>query len=142
MNRMEIRVFTEDDRATVIRLWDSCDLLRSWNDPNEDIDRKIQFQPNLFFVGEINSKIIASAMAGYDGHRGSAFYLAIDPDFQGQGLGRNLMQHIELVLAELGCPKLNILVRSDNSSVLDFYQRQGYPIDQVVSVGKRLIPDK
>lgn len=138
---MDIRKFREEDRDTVIELWHACKLTRAWNDPSKDIDRKLQFQPNLFFVGISNLEIIASAMAGYDGHRGSVFYLAVHPDYQGRGYGQKLMTHIEQVLKDLGCPKLNIIIRSSNKKVLDFYDRLYYSKDDVVSIGKRLVPD-
>jgi len=138
---MEIRLFKEQDRRSVISLWQACDLTRPWNDPGKDIDRKISFQPNLFFVGERDSQIIASAMAGYDGHRGSVFYLAVSPKYQSMGYGQLLMQHIEQVLINMGCPKLNIVVRSSNERVLGFYNNLSYAHDDVVSIGKRLIPD-
>ena len=138
---MKIREFKETDRERVIWLWEQCELVRPWNDPNKDIDRKLQFQADLFFVGEKESKIISTAMAGYDGHRGSVFYLAVDPNYQNNGIGRTLMQHIEQALGALGCPKLNIVVRSSNTSVLSFYKHLGYEKDDVVSIGKRLIPD-
>ncbi len=138
---MDIREFLENDRKSVIALWEVCGLTRPWNDPDKDIDRKIQFQPNLFFVGTIDSEVVASAMAGYDGHRGSVFYLAIHPKLQGLGYGQKLMSHIENVLTSLGCPKLNIVVRSSNESVLKFYNNLSYAPDDVVSIGKRLIPD-
>jgi len=138
---MNIRTFKESDRAAVIELWAACDLTRPWNDPNKDIDRKVDFQPDLFFVGLLDSKLIASAMAGYDGHRGSVFYLAIHPDFQGKGYGQILMTHIENTLVDLGCPKLNIVVRNTNDGVLTFYDSLEYVTDPVVSIGKRLISD-
>ncbi|MCL4160912.1 UNVERIFIED_CONTAM: hypothetical protein GTU68_045853 [Idotea baltica] len=138
---MEIRPFTENDRKAIIELWQACDLARPWNDPNKDIDRKLQFQPELFLVGINQSKLIASAMVGYDGHRGSVFYLGVHPDYQGKGLGQKFMTHIENVLAEIGCPKLNIVVRSSNSSVLRFYNSLDYVNDDVVGISKRLIPD-
>jgi len=138
---LTIRTFQESDRATVISLWQACNLTKPWNDPDKDIDRKVQFQPDLFFVGEIDSKVIASVMAGYDGHRGSVFYLAVSPEFQGQGYGQALMAHIESVLLALGCPKLNIVVRTSNEKVLGFYSELDYGMDDVVSLGKRLIPD-
>ena len=80
-------------------------------------------------------------MAGYDGHRGWVNYLAVAPGQRGQGLGAALMQHIEQQLLALGCPKLNLQVRSSNTAVLDFYRHLGYAQDEVVSLGKRLIPD-
>ena len=138
---MEIRKFRETDRPSVIALWEACDLTRPWNDPNKDIDRKVQFQPDLFLVGEVDSKIVASAMAGYDGHRGSVFYLAVSPSQQGKGIGQSLMRHIEQALINLGCPKLNIVVRSTNERVLGFYNNLSYKPDDVASIGKRLIPD-
>lgn len=138
---MDIRNFAESDRASLIELWKACSLTRPWNNPNKDIDRKVQFQPDLFFVAEVDSSLIASAMAGYDGHRGSVFYLAVHPDYQGRGYGQKLMRYIEESLVELGCPKLNILVRSTNESALGFYENLSYTVDDVVSVGKRLIKD-
>jgi len=138
---MEIRKFIESDRKNVIDLWIACDLTRHWNDPNKDIDRKISFQPELFFVGVIDLNIVACAMAGYDGHRGSVFYLAVHPEFQGKGFGELLMNHIEAELTKIGCPKLNIVVRNTNEPVLKFYNRLSYKTDDVVSIGKRLISD-
>jgi len=138
---MDIRLFQESDKPYVIEMWKACDLTRPWNDPSKDIDRKMQFQPNLFFVGTLGSSIISSAMAGYDGHRGSVFYLAIHPEYQGLGYGKQLMVHIEYELVKLGCPKLNIVVRSTNSLALGFYNNLSYAKDEVVSLGKRLIPD-
>jgi ribosomal protein S18 acetylase RimI-like enzyme len=136
-----IRIFNENDRKSVIELWEACDLTRPWNNPDKDINRKVQFQPELFLVGAIDKNIIASAMAGYDGHRGSVFYLAVHPDCQSKGYGQEIMVYIESLLAKLGCPKLNIVVRSSNVRVLEFYSQLGYNPDDVASIGKRLIPD-
>lgn len=138
---LEIRPFQEIDRAAVIGLWEACGLIRSWNDPNKDIDRKIGFQPELFFIGKAEGKLVASAMCGYDGHRGSVFYLGVHPDYQRQAFGRDLMAYVEKQLINIGCPKLNILVRSTNLSVLEFYQCLDYCKDEVASLGKRLIAD-
>ncbi len=139
---MHIRKFEETDRECVISLWEACELTRPWNDPNKDIDRKLAFQPDLFFVAEVDTHIVASAMAGYDGHRGSVFYLAVLPDMQGEGYGQKLMSYIEDALTTLGCPKLNIVVRSSNVRVEGFYKNLGYQRDDVMSLGKRLIKDK
>ena len=138
---MEIRKFRETDRQSLITLWQACDLTRPWNDPDKDITRKISVQPDLFLVGELNGQIIASAMAGYDGHRGSVFYLAVAPAFQQRGYGQALMTEVERLLISMGCPKLNIVIRSSNRQVLDFYRGLGYATDDVVSIGKRLIAD-
>lgn len=138
---MNIRAFSSKDTQAVVDLWDACGLTRPWNDPAKDIARKQLVQPELFLVGELEGLVIASAMVGYDGHRGSVFYLAVSPEHQNQGYGRRMMTRIEELLLSMGCPKLNIVVRSTNASVLAFYTALGYKTDDVVSIGKRLIPD-
>ena len=138
---MDIRPFREADAPTVIALWDACALTRPWNDPAKDIARKLGVQRELFVVGEADGTLMASAMAGYDGHRGWVNYLAVHPDFRRQGHGQALMRHVEQGLPALGCPKLSQQVRSSNASVLAFYQALGFGQDDVVSLGKRLIVD-
>ena len=138
---MQIRPFQMADEQAVVDLWQRCELTRPWNDPYKDIARKLRVQPELFFVGEQDGHIIASAMAGYEGHRGWVNYLAVCPNRQKQGLARQLMAHIEAELLALGCPKLSLQVRETNQSALAFYERLGYQIDASVSLGKRLISD-
>lgn len=138
---MLIRPFTDTDTDAVIALWQACGLTRPWNDPLRDIQRKLTVQRELFLVGEVDGQLVASAMAGYDGHRGWVNYLAVVPDAQGLGYGRALMTYIEAALLARGCPKLNLQVRSSNTAVLAFYRQLGYVQDEAVSLGKRLIAD-
>jgi ribosomal protein S18 acetylase RimI-like enzyme len=138
---MLIRPLAQPDADAVVALWERCGLVRPWNDPRADIERKLSEQPELFLVGETEGAISATAMAGFDGHRGWVHYLAVDPALQRQGLGRAIMAEVERLLVERGCPKLNLQVRSDNQKVLGFYRGLGYGEDQVLSLGKRLILD-
>ena len=92
-------------------------------------------------MGELEGRIIATCMAGYDGHRGWIYYLMVDPDLQGKGYGRQIMQKAEELLKAAGCPKINLQVRSNNIDVLKFYHSIGYEIDEVMSMGKRMIED-
>jgi ribosomal protein S18 acetylase RimI-like enzyme len=80
-------------------------------------------------------------MCGFEGHRGWVNYLAVHPDHQRRGHGHALMQAAEQALLNMGCPKLNLQVRSSNADVLAFYRHIGYVQDDVVSLGRRLIPD-
>ena len=139
---MKIRAFERGDTETVIALWRRCGLTRPWNDPHRDIQRKLGEQPELFLVGTVRKKIVASAMAGFDGHRGWVYYLAVAPKHQRKSLGRELMQEIERLLKDRGCPKINLQIRSSNQKVVEFYRRLGYGQDDVVSFGKRLIHDQ
>lgn len=137
-----IRTFARRDEDAVVALWRAAGLTRPWNDPHADIARKLAVQPELFLVGELDGEIVASAMAGYDGHRGSVYYLAVSPDHQRRGHARALMAEVERRLEAIGCPKLNLMVRRDNTGVLGFYHQLGYDEQSVVVLGKRLIEDE
>ena len=142
MNTLRIRSFAEVDTEAVVALWRDCGLTRPWNDPHKDIARKLQVQRELFLVGECEDTVVASVMAGYEGHRGWVYYLAVAPAHRRHGHARALMEHVEAQLLALGCPKISLLVRAANSAVLDFYARLGYTQDAAVPLGKRLIPDE
>lgn len=138
-----IRTFQERDSQAVIDLWQVCGLTRSWNDPLRDIRRKLSLDDGYFWVVENDAAaIIGSAMFGYDGHRGSVYYLCVHPDAQGAGIATGLMNEIETTLREAGCPKINIMVRTSNVPVIDFYEAAGYRRDEVICLGKRLIEDQ
>jgi ribosomal protein S18 acetylase RimI-like enzyme len=139
---IQIRSFQPADETAVVALWQQCGLTRPWNDPHADIARKLTEQPELFLVGTLGHEVIASAMVGFDGHRGWVYYLAVAPRYRRQSYGRALMQEAERLLTERGCPKLNLLVRSANAEVLEFYRKLGYVRDETVSLGKRLIHDE
>jgi len=138
---MDIRAFQPSDEPAVVLLWQKCDLLRPWNDPRKDILQKLEVQPEMFIVGFSNGELVSTAMAGYEGHRGWVNYLAVVPEHQGKGFGRAIMAEAEKLLKEAGCPKVNIQVREANTSAIEFYQRIGYRIDDVVSLGKRIERD-
>ncbi|MGH9576048.1 MAG: GNAT family acetyltransferase [Terriglobales bacterium] len=138
---MTIRSFQAADEAAVVALWRECGLTRPWNDPHADIARKLTEQPDLFLVGTVGTEVVASAMVGFDGHRGWVYYLAVTQRYRRQSYGRALMQEAERLLMQRGCPKLNLLVRSSNTEVIEFYRKLGYVQDEAVSLGKRLIRD-
>jgi len=138
---MEIRPFREQDEEELIRLWRACGLVVPWNDPAEDIRRKLRVRREWFLVGLLEGRIAASVMAGYDGHRGWVYYLAVDSARRRSGLGRRMMEEAERLLLAEGCPKINLQVRRSNAEAVGFYEGIGYAEDDVVSFGKRLIPD-
>ncbi|AEF46765.1 GNAT family acetyltransferase [Serratia plymuthica] len=139
---MEIRVFRQDDFEEVITLWERCDLLRPWNDPEMDIERKLNHDPDLFLVAEVGGEVVGSVMGGYDGHRGSAYYLGVHPDYRGRGIANALISRLEKKLVARGCPKIQLMVREDNDTVIEMYEKLGYEIQNITSLGKRLIEDQ
>jgi len=138
---MPIRPFTTADTDSVVALWTAAGLVRPWNDPHRDIERKLSEQPELFLVVDDGAALIASAMVGFDGHRGWVYYLAVDGQHRGQGHARALMAEAERLLIERGCPKIMLMVRADNDGVIGMYEGLGYATESTVVMGKRLIAD-
>ncbi len=138
---MHIRAFQLSDEPAVLALWQACGLIRPWNDPHKDMARKLTVHPELFVVGIEGDELIASAMFGYEGHRGWVNYLAVAPAHQRRGHASAIMQWGEQVLEMRGCPKINLQVRSSNTAVIAFYKSLGYGDDEVIGLGKRLISD-
>ena len=138
---MEIRPYQESDQNAVVALWRECELVKPWNDPVKDIHRELCIQRDLFLVGWMEGRLVATVMVGFEGHRGWVNYLAVSADCRKQGLGRLLMDEAEARLREIGCPKINLQIRRSNADVVAFYRSIGYSEDDVVSMGKRLIPE-
>lgn len=136
---LSIRPFDPADTDKVIAIWKACGLLRPWNDPHADIAAKMAYQPELFLVGLSGDTIIATAMFGYDGHRGWLYYFAVPPEAQKRGYGPRMLTHGEEALKALGCPKINLQIRHDHDDVKAFYEKSGFQQDAVISYGKRLV---
>ena len=136
---MLIRSFRDEDETAVVELWRVCfpdDPPR--NDPRQVIRRKREVQRELFLVGLDKTRVVCTAIAGYDGYRGWVYHVATAPDYRRRGLGRQIMTEVERRLADLGCPKLNLQVRSTNDAVVAFYEALGYDVEDRVSLGKTL----
>ncbi len=139
--KLKIRAYREFDQDDVVALWRECGLVVPWNDPVKDICRKLGIQRQLFLVGTLHSELVATVMAGYEGHRGWVNYLAVATEYRKRGFARCLLGEAEALLRDMGCPKINLQVRSSNVDVIEFYRRIGYSVDEVVSMGKRLEQD-
>ena len=138
---LSVRIYVQGDEQGVVRLWQECGLVVPWNDPQKDIERKMQVGSELFLVGQVGDDIVATVMGGYEGHRGWINYLAVAPQLRGKGYGRKMMAEVEERIGAMGCSKINLQVRTSNKDVLLFYVAIGYKIDDVVSLGKRLTHD-
>jgi ribosomal protein S18 acetylase RimI-like enzyme len=134
-----IRPYQDDDEAGIADLWRAVfPGAPAWNRPEDDIRRKLAVQRELFLVAAVGDRIVGSAMAGYDGHRGWVYYVAVMPEHRRQGIGTALMDEAERGLARMGCPKLNLQVRATNEAVVAFYRQLGYSVEERISMGKRL----
>jgi ribosomal protein S18 acetylase RimI-like enzyme len=136
---MQIRLFDARDTAGVASLWrEALPDDRPHNQPLTVINNKVAARDDLFFVAEENAIVVGTIMAGYDGHRGWLYSVAVDPASRGKGFGRQLVNHAVRSLQELGCTKVNLQVRGDNSEVIAFYKSLGFSIEDRVSMGKLL----
>ena len=136
---LNIRSYQEKDAAAVSHLWQECfPDAPPHNRPLEDIQRKLAVQRELFLVALLDEQLVGTVMAGYDGHRGWVYYVAVSSRRQRRGIGAALMKQAELKLAALGCTKINLQVRTSNTAVVAFYRSLGYLVEERVSMGKLL----
>ncbi len=138
MTPLKIRSIELSDIEALIGLWVKCDLTRPHNDPQKDIQFAMATETATVLVGEVDGAMIASAMVGYDGHRGVVYYVACDPDQQKAGHGRAIMAATEDWLRQRGVWKLNLMVREENEAVCRFYETLGYEQEPRVIMSRRL----
>ena len=110
------------DAKAIIALWQKCDLTRAWNDPAADFNRARKGPDSAVLVGRDGKTVVASVMVGHDGHRGSVYYVSVDPEHRKKGHGRALMTAAEAWLRERGIEKLNLMVRAGNTHAQAFYE--------------------
>lgn len=135
---VSLRAARPSDREPVVALWEAAGLTRPWNDPRADFDLALATPTSAVLLAEQDGVISGSVMVGFDGHRGWVYYLATAPESRQQGIGRRLMHAAEEWLTGLGSPKIQLMVRGDNTAARGFYDALGYELQDVVTIGKRL----
>ena len=139
---MACEIIPYDDaeyRDRVITLWNTVfGYEADHNAPGLVIDKKVQFDDGLFFVALDGPAVIGTVMAGYDGHRGWIYSMAILPDQQKKGIGSRLLAFAEDRLSERGCMKINLQIMDGNEPVEWFYRANGYLTEKRISMGKQL----
>jgi hypothetical protein len=134
------REIEDRDVEAVIALWTECGLTRPWNDPYKDISFAREGRESTILVAERDGRIIASVMAGHDGHRGMLYYVAVDPALRRVGLGKAAVRAAEDWLRRRGVWKINLLVRSENDAVRGFYESLGYEVSPVFCMARKIAP--
>jgi ribosomal protein S18 acetylase RimI-like enzyme len=126
------------EASAAVALWVEVGLTRPWNDAHADFARAVGGPSSAVLGLRATGELVGAAMVGHDGHRGWVYYLAVSPAAQGSGLGRCLMDACEAWLIARGVPKIQFMVRTDNTPVLSFYDHLGYAPQDVVVLGRRL----
>ena len=129
---------TAADRDTEVALWEDSGLTRPWNDPRADFDRAVANLTSTILLARDGAELLGSVMTGFDGHRCWVYSRASDPARRGRGIGRKLMVAAEDWLRGHGCPKIQLMVRSDNVAAKGFYAALGYEVQDVATIGRRL----
>ena len=138
---MEIRAYRGSDHDEVVQLWRTVfPDAPARNDPAKDILRKMLVQPELFLVAVVDLAVVGTCMGGFDGHRGWIHLVAVLPEHRRGGVGAALLRRIEAMLTRMGCPKLNLQFRATTPEAVGFYEKQGYVVEERVSMGKVLPP--
>ncbi len=135
---MRIVQASASDRDAAVELWRAAGLTRPWNDPFADFDLAFGSNGSDVLLARDGEMLIGSVMVGFDGHRGWVYYFAVAPSRQGEGIGRSLMQAAEKWLKARSCPKIQLMVRTDNEAAKGFYAAIGYEEQAVVTIGRRL----
>ncbi len=125
-----------DDFDSVIDLWKKAGLILSRSDTIEGLHNKLRRDPELFFVAEEDRRIIGVVMGSYDGRRGWINHLAVDPEYQGNNIGQEMIGELERLLKKEGCEKINLLIEPSNHKVQSFYEKQGYTRDELIFMEK------
>ena len=136
---MEIRPYETADFAGLDALWREAFP----NDPPrnraaQSVAAKLAMNDDLLFVAVDQGEVIGSIMAGYDGHRGWLYSVAVRQHAKRRGIGTALVETAETALRKLGCPKINLQVRSTNMAVIDFYKELGFAVEDHISMGRLL----
>lgn len=126
-------------RAQVVALWqEAFGYDTAHNLPTLAIDKKLAVNDGLLFVATDKKAVIGSILAGYDGHRGWLYSVAVHSDYRRQGLGASLVRYAEQALTALGCMKINLQITGGNDAVVGFYEALGYGVEPRISMGKKI----
>lgn len=130
---------TAEVRSAVVALWEACGLTRPWNPPDRDLGDALAGATSTVLVAlsEEGEGIGGSVLAGFDGHRGWLYYLAVAPQARGTGLARTLVTTAESWLAGRGARKVQLMVREGNPAE-SLYPHLGYERQDTVVYGRWL----
>ena len=109
-----------------------------WNAAAVAVPAKLAAQPDLLIVALADGHVVGGIMAGWDGHRGWLYALAVLPSHRRQGIAKALVEDAVARLERLGCGKVNLQVRAGNDAAVAFWRGLGFVVEDRVSMGRRL----
>jgi ribosomal protein S18 acetylase RimI-like enzyme len=133
-----LRTFTMRDYGQVIDLWLRTGIAVGPTDSREGILHTLQRNPDLFLVADSDGCVVGTVIGTYDGRCGWANHVAVDPQWQGMGMGGALMHALENLLRARGCARVNLTVKCANAQVQGFYEQLGFNSRDVIFMQKCL----
>ena len=141
---IETREFLMDDYDRAIELWSQVEGLDiAEGDDRESISRFLKQNRGLSRVATDGSTVVGVALCGHDGRRGYIYHLAVNPEYQGRGLGKRLVDECLEGLKRAGLQRANILVAKDNPRGREFWRRSGWEdLDGAAAMGRDVCKQK
>jgi N-acetylglutamate synthase len=125
--KIETREFAIEDYDAALEVWQRVEGLEiAEGDDKEGVAQFLARNPGLSRVATDRSVIIGVALCGHDGRRGHIYHLAVDPAYQGRGLGKYLLDECLEGLRRAGLKRVIIMVADNNPSGREFWKRAGY----------------
>jgi ribosomal protein S18 acetylase RimI-like enzyme len=126
VSALDISPLLPGEAEAAVALWEEAGLTRPWNDPRADIRLALAGPASTVLAGRIDGGLVATAMVGWDGHRGWLYYLAVAKAERRRGYGARMARAAEDWLAARQAPKIQLLIRAENQAVIAFYEALGY----------------
>jgi ribosomal protein S18 acetylase RimI-like enzyme len=128
-----------EDYPAVIDLWSQSGpgVHVGRSDELQEIEKKLQRDPDLFLLAEADGRVIGSVLGGYDGRRGMVYHLAVSGPYRQLGIGQALMNALEERLRAKGCLRCYLLVARGNPAA-QFYEQRGWELMDLHIYGKNL----
>jgi ribosomal protein S18 acetylase RimI-like enzyme len=139
--KLLIRTYKNSDKKQVISLWDEVfNYTSPHSRPDRSLSMKIKHNDGLLFVAdEGKGHVVGTVMAGYDGHRGWIYSMAVKPGSREKGAGSRLLKRAVMELKKRGAVKVNLQIMPDNAAVVKFYEKNGFSVEPRISMGKKLV---
>jgi N-acetylglutamate synthase len=125
--KIQTREFSINDYDAAVELWKQVEGLEiAEGDDKESVGQFLARNPGLSRVATDGSAVVGVALCGHDGRRGHIYHLAVDPAYQGRGLGKRLLNESLEDLRRIGVKRVIIMVADDNPRGREFWKRFGY----------------
>lgn len=135
---MLIRSFRLGDYIYIKKIWKETGLEQTETESLDALAKQLAWDSELVLIAEDDGKAVGVIVGTIDGSRGYFYRLAVDPQYQGKGFGRKLVEALEKRFIQKGVSRIFIMVNQENTKVLPFYNALGYEIKKYFTLSKKI----